>query len=151
MNKKIQKLRELTLTEWWLILVAVVMLPVVALSLRLGGFNRTKNLLSKFLAKDPGENRLQKQGTNQAKTIARMVSIAARYGPYRANCLKQSMVLWWLLGRRGLESEIRFGVRKEPDEEFGAHAWVEYEGINLIDSEVLQEQVAQFEKAGIGE
>ena len=145
MDNKIRKLRALTLREWRLLLVAVVMLPVVALSLRLAGYNRTKKLLSEFISKKTHHKNSQQPG--QAKVIARMVFIAARYGPYRANCLKQSMVLWWLLGRRGLESEIRFGIRKGLEEEFGAHAWVEYEGINLIDSEALQEQVAQFEKS----
>jgi hypothetical protein len=46
-----------------------------------------------------------------------------------------------------LESEIRFGVREGPEEEFGAHAWVEYNGINLCDSEVLQKQVLTLEKS----
>ena len=140
-------MQALTLKEWQLLIIAVVMLPVVALSLRLAGYNRTRNLLSKFISEKAGHNTRQQPDTGEAKNIARMVSAAANYGPYRANCLKQSMVLWWLLARRGLESEIRFGVRKEPGEEFGAHAWVEYEGINLIDSEVLREQVAQFKKS----
>ena len=61
------------------------------------------------------------------------------------------MVLWWLLARHGLQSEIRFGIKAEPGEEFGAHAWVEYEGANLCDSDVLQKQVAQFKKTVISE
>jgi hypothetical protein len=142
----LQKLKELSVQEWKLLLVALIMLPVVALLLRLAGYNRTRNSLSKFIPKEPGYNNSQEAGSDQAKTIARMVSIAACYGPYRANCLKQSLVLWWLLARCGLASEIRFGVKKEPEEEFGAHAWVEFNGMNLCDSEVLQKQVAQFKK-----
>lgn len=145
MSSKIQKLRELSLQEWQLLLAAVVMLPVVALSLRLAGFNRTRTLLNRFISKKPGVSGQPEM--DQAQNIARMLSVAARYSPLQANCLRQSLVLWWLLARRGLESEIHFGVQKDPEEEFGAHAWVECNGINLIDSEVLQKQVAQFRKA----
>jgi len=145
MSDRLRKLRALSLDEWWLLLLSLFMLPLIAVLLRFAGFNRTKNILSKFISNEPGNNK-QQPGPDQTHSIARMVSVAACYGLYRANCLKQSLLLWWLLARRGLESEIRFGVREGPEEEFGAHAWVEYNGINLCDSEVLQKQVSAFEK-----
>ena len=50
------------------------------------------------------------------QVIARMIAVAAAHGPYRANCLKQSLVLWWMLARRDTHSEIRFGVPKVQDQ-----------------------------------
>jgi len=147
MNNKLQKLKELSLQEWWLLLVAVIMLPVVALLLGLAGYNRTRNLLSKFIPEGAGYKFRQQPEADEAKIVARMVSVAVRSIPLRINCLRQSMVLWWLLARRGLVSEIRFGIKKEPEDEFGAHAWVEFNGINLCDSEVLQRQVSAFKKS----
>ena len=146
MSDRLRKLKALSFNELQLLLVAVIILPVVALLLRVAGFNQTRSLLSKFISQGSGFNKPQQPETDQAHNIARMVSIAACYGPYRANCLKQSLVLWWLLARRGLRSEIRFGVKKEAEEEFSAHAWVEFSGINLSDSNVLQKQVSQFKK-----
>jgi hypothetical protein len=145
-NKKLQKLKALSLQEWLVLLVALIMLPVIALLLRIIGFKRTKTLLSKSIPKGSGSNHLQHAEPDQANAIARMVSVAACYGPYRANCLRQSLLLWWLLARRGLESEIQFGVRDEPEEKFGAHAWVEFNGINLSDSEIIQKNVSAFKK-----
>lgn len=128
-------------------MLSLFMLPLIAVLLRLSGFNRTKYFLSKFISNEPDGSK-QQAGPDQARIIARMVSVAACHGLYRANCLKQSLVLWWLLARRGLKSEIRFGVKKGPEDEFGAHAWVEFNGMNLCDSKVLQKQISALERSG---
>ncbi|MDQ1729693.1 MAG: hypothetical protein QOD33_1818 [Pyrinomonadaceae bacterium] len=62
--------------------------------------------------------------------IARLVRVAAERGPCRARCLPQSLVLHWLLQRRGVASRIVFGARKA-DEQMQAHAWVEVNGVTL--------------------
>ena len=66
----------------------------------------------------------------QAIAIARIVKIAAEKGTYQARCLQQTLVLWCLLRRNNLESEIRFGARKQAGE-LQAHAWVEVGGVAL--------------------
>lgn len=65
-----------------------------------------------------------------ARAIARFQESAARHLFLRTNCLEQSMVLCWLLRRRGIAAELRIGARKE-DERFEAHAWVELGGAVL--------------------
>jgi len=124
----------LSLYEWWLMLSAMLFLPVVALSMRLVGFNKTKAFMSYFIPAKSGPEHLDEAKVEKASIIARMVVVAARYGPYRSNCLKRSLVLWWLLARHGILSEIRFGVQKEPDKKIGAHAWVECGGVILSDA-----------------
>ena len=76
------------------------------------------------------------------QVIARMIAVAAAHGPYRANCLKQSLVLWWMLARRDTHSEIRFGVPKVQDQTFAAHAWVECGG-EALDGSVASNQQLQ--------
>ena len=158
---KFSKLKALTLAEWQALLCALVMLPVVALLLRMIGYNRTMTLLNKTIPGaqvpvntpcnplPPGEDRVRETGAGdnqltQARQLARIVSIAATHGPYHANCLKQSLVLYWMLARRRIPAEIRFGVYKEATQEFNAHAWVEYAGINLCDNDVIQQQIVPF-------
>ena len=41
-----------------------------------------------------------------------------------SNCLDQSLVLWWMLRRRGVAADMHIGGRKEAAN-FEAHAWVE--------------------------
>lgn len=68
--------------------------------------------------------------SERARAIARMVRIAAEHGVYRANCLQQSLVLSCLLRSESIESEIRFGARKEGSQ-LQAHAWVECFGVAI--------------------
>ena len=68
-------------------------------------------------------------GNRQARPV-----MAASQGPCRANCLKQSLALWWLLRLTGIESALRIGVRKGPVG-VEAHAWIECRGPPLNDRE----------------
>jgi hypothetical protein len=74
-----------------------------------------------------------------------MVRAAAAHGPFKANCLQQSVTLWWLLRRRGLEGELRIGTRKEGGR-FDAHAWVEFSGRALNESRDVGVRYAAFDR-----
>lgn len=138
------KLKALSLLEWQVLLGALIMLPVVALSLKIIGYNRTITLLNRTIAVAPVPVHAPADQIKRARLLARMVSIAANHGPYHANCLKQSLVLYWILARRRIPAEIRFGVQKDVTQDLHAHAWVEHAGINLSDNEVIQQQIAPF-------
>ena len=69
-----------------------------------------------------------------AQSLARIVHGAALWSPPQANCLPTALILCRLLGRRGLEAELRLGVGK-PEGEFAAHAWVEHAGVALGEPE----------------
>lgn len=75
-----------------------------------------------------------------------MVQAAARRTLGGATCLEQSLALWWLLGRRGIASELRVGVRKD-GEKFEAHAWVECCGVALGGAEGEHAHYAAFDAA----
>ncbi len=75
-----------------------------------------------------------------------MVRAAARHSPGHPTCLEESLALWWLLGRRGIDSELRIGVRKQ-GEKFEAHAWVERAGAALNEPESVHEHYAAFDSA----
>jgi len=47
-----------------------------------------------------------------------------------ARCLSQSLVLLWLLARRGIPGTLVVGVHTSP--EFAAHAWIEHAGKPLL-------------------
>lgn len=77
--------------------------------------------------------------------IARMELAVARHLPFRTNCLEQSLVLQWLLKRRGIPAEMRIGVRKEANR-FEAHAWVEFQGAVLNDAVNEHHHFVPFER-----
>ena len=56
--------------------------------------------------------------------IGFVVTFASRYLPWRSDCLPQALAARnWLLGHK-LTSEIRIGVERAKNGEFGAHAWL---------------------------
>ena len=59
--------------------------------------------------------------------VARLVEIAARYSPAGATCLTETLALAWLLGRRGIMTNVRIGVARR-NRHVAAHAWLEREG-----------------------
>jgi hypothetical protein len=81
--------------------------------------------------------------TARAQAIARIVKIATEQEVLRANCLQQTLVLWFLLRRHGIESEISFGTRKQAGQ-VQAHAWVELFGTPLNEDREVCEYFPQF-------
>ncbi len=59
--------------------------------------------------------------------LASLVEVAGRYAPLRATCLKKSLVLSWLLGRRGIATRLHIGVARR-EGRIEAHAWLERDG-----------------------
>ena len=122
---------------------ALVLLPSLALALKVAGFRRLHALLGNW----PLRAALQDSSPDRARAqmVARWVDVAGRRGLFQPNCLHRSLALWWLLRRRGLEGELRIGVRKEAQME--AHAWVEYAGEVLNDAEAVRQDYVPFPSA----
>ena len=76
--------------------------------------------------------------------MCRMVRAAAHYGLARPSCLAESLTLWYLLRKHGINAGIRIGVRKQA-ESFEAHAWVEYEGLALNQDSSLHQHYTAFD------
>lgn len=100
------------------------------------GFQRWKRILR-------ASSRVGKHGvtTAGADDVSRAAAIYAVIGMVARNmpgnlitCLPRSLTLWWLLRQRGIESELRIGVRKD-GEVINAHAWVVCRGEVVGDSE----------------
>lgn len=109
-----------------IVLRSLVLLPAVAALLRTRGMARTIAWLERLLrhaASDPG--------TLAPQEIARLVAAAASV--LGARCLSRSLVLCSLLNNRGTPVEFRLGVSKREDGSLSAHAWVEFDGLALID------------------
>lgn len=81
---------------------------------------------------------------HRARRVARMVSIAANHGPYRASCLPRSLLTWWLLRRQGIATALLFGVNREGGA-FSAHAWVELDGVVINDGPQVAKRHAPFD------
>jgi len=96
--------------------------------LRLLNFRQCKSILTRLLpTKIYAANDIRREVALSAEQISRLTMAAAQNLPLRTNCLEESLVLWWLLQRRGIAAELRIGARMESNR-FEAHAWVELDG-----------------------
>jgi len=121
---------------------AALLLPFLAVSLRIRGFQASKRWLQKF----PGHLKDSPAASDCeaiAALTARMILAADRFSPIHSTCLERSMALWWLLGRQGVASQLRIGVRKD-GQKFAAHAWVERAGVAIGESEAPHLHYAAF-------
>lgn len=126
---------------------ALVLLPLTTMALRVLGFRRCYAALARLAPlRSSHAVKPSLSSAEQAQLTTRMVQAASREGLCRANCLVQSLSLWWLLCRRGIPSELRIGVRKV-DEGVTAHAWVEFAGVVLNDAQDVHQHYAPFDRA----
>lgn len=82
----------------------------------------------------------------QIAKLRRILDVAARHGPTPTTCLTRSLVLGWLLRRRGMDAQLRIGVRLA-QQQLCAHAWLECDGKPLNEQEAVVAQYAAFEQA----
>lgn len=123
---------------------ALLLLPVIAVGLRLAGYKRVQaalDALGRRHSTSPPPN--GDEAMSLAVRSTRMVVLAARRGAYRANCLPTSMALRHLLQRQGIAGTLRVGVRKNGPA-LDAHAWVELDGQPLNDSADVQQRFLAF-------
>jgi hypothetical protein len=140
--RKYNTLFGLSERERSLMFQSLCLLPCVAILLDLKGLRFTQGLFSRLPMPTPSVANLVE---TQIWTTVRMVRVAVRYYQPWANCLKQSLVLWILLRFQGIISELRIGVQRESNK-FSAHAWVEYQGVVLNDTDDVHQRFHAFDR-----
>lgn len=123
------RFRRLTGSERSVVLSAAAATISTRLALRLVGFRFWKSVLELTF---PRAISSEISMPAAVESIVRFEAAAARRLFFRANCLERSLVLWWLLRRRGIGATFRLGARKASGA-FEAHAWVEFDGAVLND------------------
>lgn len=125
MKRKLDAALTLSVHDWLVLAQAWLLLLVFDLSVRLLPFHRVQKVAA-LAMKGEGEQR-GSQVLRAVEKTEHLVSIAGRYHLYPMHCLPRALVLQWLLGRQGIGTELRIGVRKEMAQ-LSAHAWLEYKG-----------------------
>jgi hypothetical protein len=129
MMHKLQILYKLSPEERKLSLEAVLLLPLLAIRLKLLGFTPLARIPKpKSGLASPSPSTLAK-----AEKIASIVYRTANHLPFHSSCLVRSLALWRILQNHHIASELVIGVGKSADMQFAAHAWVEYQGVALAE------------------
>lgn len=110
---------------------AVLLVPAMHVAVRVVGFNRLQQWMARTSSRATNGQSSIDQTLRRCTTNINRVK---RYGPFSGNCLSQSLALLWMLRRRGVSPALRLGVRLTGPK-FDAHAWVEYDGRVLNDTQ----------------
>lgn len=121
------------------------MLPVTVVGVRAVGLVAWQALLGRLAggARATGDV-ASPANAAAARASARMVRVASERGIARGTCLTRSLTLWWMLRRRGIDAELRIGVRKGQGS-MDAHAWIEVRGTVVGDAPSVRERYSVFD------
>jgi hypothetical protein len=122
------------------LLQAWCLMPLAWLGLRRWGLPRLHAWLQ---ADPPARVAPNAAALALARELGEATNIAARHTPFSATCLSRSLLLLWMLRRRGMAGELRIGVRLQAGT-LTAHAWVEYAGQPVNDRPDVAQQYAPF-------
>jgi hypothetical protein len=123
---------------------AVLLLFVIRIRLRFGGYKRTQQWLRKRLDRRPQSLSQSAVNYSSIETTCRMVRAAEHYSPGHATCLEESLALWYLLQAQNISAVVRIGIRKQ-SHKFEAHAWVEQNGVALNQQDEHHRHYAAFD------
>jgi hypothetical protein len=139
-----QRYRRLVPEDRQILIRAMVLLPCTEAGLRLFGFRRWQLLMAKWHRGVGNSASTTSDKLPRARRTADIVFAASRQGFIKGNCLSQSLVLWHLLRGAGASPDLRIGVRRSAGH-IEAHAWVEFQGVILNDSEDVYQRYSLFE------
>lgn len=116
MGRRLGKLLALSWPDRILLAQAASALVVAKAALRIGGLALCNRL---------SEARAAGTGSSLAVAELERIALAVRRAaaPLGCTCLPQSLAVRWLLRRRGVDSELRFGAKRGAGT-VDAHAWV---------------------------
>ena len=119
------KFRQLAPRDRLLLFRSLLLLPVIHTALLMLDYSRLQSAMERMIPLKKDKALFSRsEFLPEVRGIARIVSIAAQHGPYKATCLRRSLLVWWFLREEGIASQICFGVRLL-DRQLEAHAWVE--------------------------
>ena len=122
LGRQFEKFGALSRAEQCTLLSAAVWLPIFWLGLRLLGLQRFHARLQRRPVGCSKQMNLA-----ELRVMGELVNIAAHHSLGPRTCLTRSLLLGWLLRRRGMDSQLRIGVRLTKGM-LDAHAWVECNG-----------------------
>ena len=140
MRRRLTGLRSLSLAHWRVVLASLVLVPAAQLSLRLVGFKRTARALAARSDRSPVPPE-----PARARHVADAVALVAGRSVIGARCLGRSLVLWFILRRRGIDAEFVIGADAPRRGELDAHAWVEVAGVPVNDASDVRERFGSFD------
>jgi hypothetical protein len=140
MRSRLQRIGALSAAQWRVVVISTVLLAPIQVMLKSRGLKRTASSLAAR-----SDRPLGVADTRVASEMADAVSLVAGRKMVGALCLGRSLLLWYLLRRRGMDAELVVGAKSPVDEAWMAHAWVELDGLPVNDAPDVRQNYASFD------
>ena len=138
MGRRLQRWRALDGRDRWRLIGCVVGLWCVHASLAVFGYGRTRRMIERGSLRTPTRAASAAEIAD-AQVLARLAASAGRNAMGEATCLRRALLLHGWLRRRGLRPVLLLGLPADAPVpapgRFSAHAWVELEGVRLLESD----------------
>jgi hypothetical protein len=138
--RRLRRLRALSLAQWRVVLVSLVLLPAIQFALRVRGFKWTARQLAAR-----SDVAAASVDVAKASAAADAIAIVAGRRMVGARCLGRSLLLWFLLRRQGTDAELVVGAEAARAATLSAHAWVEVAGHPVNDEPDVRQRFGSFE------
>ena len=138
MGRRLQRWRALDGRDRWRLIGCVVGLWFVHASLAVFGYGRTRRMIERVSRRTPARAATPAEIAD-AQALARLAASAGANTLGEATCLRRALLLHGWLRRRGLQPTLLLGLPANAAApaagDFSAHAWVELEGVPLLESD----------------
>jgi hypothetical protein len=125
------------------IVAAMVLLAVASRSLQSRGFAVASRRVQRLCPTRPPNARVP-DGARVARVVE-TIGRAAELIPGQVGCLPRSMTISAMLRHRGVEADLRIGVRST-SAGVEAHAWVELDGVPVNDASNVDDEFLPFDR-----
>ena len=139
MRTRLQRIRALSAAQWRVVAISALLLAPIQIMLKSRGLKRTAATLAARSDRPLGES-----NRTEATSMAEAVSLVAGRKVVGALCLGRSLLLWFLLRRRGMDAELVVGTTSPRDDAWMAHAWVELDSVPVNDAADVREHYGSF-------
>ena len=122
------RLRRMTASDYRTALDTLLLAVCVELALKVMPFSRLLERLRRAQSDSAAVADDGSLAAREYQRLRRFVTVAYEMLPFPATCLRQSLVLYGLLERRGVPSRFCVGVTKDGSA-LAAHAWIDCDGV----------------------
>jgi hypothetical protein len=142
MIRKLKRAMSFSLLDWSIFIQSWAMLLIIDIWLRTNTYKGLRDFLIRQQYKNSGKFKIKDNMTEaEIKHIGSIVETASRNHIVQMSCLRRALVQQWFLNTRGVNTELRFGVRTV-DGKLLAHAWLEKDGKLISEPEIIRDQFA---------
>jgi len=134
--------RSLSYPDKWIFFKTLILAFLIRILLKVISFKTTVSFLKKFEKDHKADADIK---ITELKKYRFMIMLSHKFRP-ATNCLSSSLAFWLVMQRRGIPTELKFGILTMPENKLQSHAWLEHKGFLLSPDDSVIGKFKTFNK-----